>query len=381
MSAARPIDMHLTIRRCFERARVIGLAGLLALAATRAAAQSDAGALMLQGIVDGEFWSTNSASSLLTRNAGRPAGLVRMQAWGAFQPTGSIVIYAQGEIEAGAARRETGTEAYTDQLGVRYVRSPAFLVDVGRFTPIIGTFASRHFSTRNPLIGEPDGYTADYPVGMKISGEMPHFDYRVGMVSLPTTHALYEPSPTPRLRPAIGGGYTPFVGLRIGASFTHGSYLNRDYAPTALAGRAWSDYHQTVAAADVEVSRGYLDVHLEGARGSYDVPGVSSALVGWTYYAETRYTITPRLFVAARVERNDYPFIRAGNGTGWLAKLTDFVDGETGFGYRVTSSSILKATVRGDRWWTRNASDGKAFAMQWSQTFDVMDWVDRERLR
>jgi hypothetical protein len=373
--------MALMIRRLFDRAGLIGLAALIALPAGRAAAQSDAGAVMLQGIVDGEFWSTNNSSSLLTRNGGRPAGLVRMQAWGAFQPTGSIVLYAQGEIEGGPARRETGTEAYTDQLGLRYVNSPAFTVDVGRFTPIIGTFSSRHFSTRNPLIGEPDGYTTDYPLGMKVSGETQHFDYRAGMVSLPTTHALYEPTPTPRLRPAFGGGYTPFVGLRIGASFTHGPYLNRDYAPTALAGRAWSDYNQTVVAGDAEISRGYFDVHLEGARGSYEVPGVSERLVGWTYYGEVRYTITPRLFVAARVERNDYPFIHAGNGTGWLAKLTDFVDGETGFGYRFTSSSILKATVRGDRWWTRTASDGKAFAMQWSQAFDVMDWIDRARLR
>jgi hypothetical protein len=261
------------------------------------------------------------------------------------------------------------------------VQSPALLVDVGRFTPIIGTFASRHFSTRNPLIGEPDGYTSDYPVGVRVSGETQHFDYRAAMVNLPTTHALYEPSPTPRLRPAVGGGYTPFTGFRIGASFTRGPYLNRDTPPTALAGRAWTDYDQTVMAGDVEFSRGYLDVHVEGARGSYEVPGQSANIVGFTYYGEARYTITPRFFAAVRVERNDYPFIHVGSGTGWTAKLTDFVDGETGVGYRVTSSSIVKASVRADRWWTRNAVDGHAVAMQWSQAFDVMNWLDRERLR
>ena len=93
---------------------------------------------------------------------------------------------------------------------------------------------------------------------------------------------------------------------------------------------------------------------------------ISSALVGWTYYGETRYTITPRLFVAARVERNDYPFIRAGNGTGWLAKLTDFVDGETGFLFhasdefeaklrRLIDDRELRQRVAGNayRWVTR----------------------------
>ncbi|HXT17690.1 MAG TPA: hypothetical protein VN706_18775 [Gemmatimonadaceae bacterium] len=349
--------------------------------APRAQAQygggGNGGSVLLQGIVDGEFWSTNATSSLLTRNSGKPAGLVRGQLWGAYQPTNSLVFYAQGEVEAGPARLEQGAEAYADQLGARYIVSPALSIDAGRFTPIIGTFASRHFSTRNPLIGEPDGYTADYPIGAKISGEAAHFDYRFAMVSLPTTHALYEPDPTPRLRPAIGGGYTPFVGLRLGASFTHGSYLNRDTPAAALNGRAWSDYNQTVAAADVEFSRGYLDTHFEAARGSYEVPGQASNIVGFTYYGEARYTITPRLFVAARVERNDYPFIHEGNGSGWTARLTDFVDGEGGLGYRVTASSIVKATFRSDRWWSHSYPDGQAFAMQWSQAFDVMDWVDR----
>jgi hypothetical protein len=359
------------------------LALLLLLAASAAAPvqaqQYQAGGALLQGIVDGELWATNKASSLLTRNGGRPAGLLRTQLWGAYQPLGSLVFYAQGELEGGPARQETGTEAYTDQLGARYIVSPAFAIDAGRFAPMIGTFASRHFSTRNPLIGEPDGYTTDYPTGVKVSGELHKFDYRAGMVSLPTTHALYEPEATPRLRPAVGAGYTPFVGFRIGGSFTHGPYLNRNIAATALNGRAWSDYMQTVAAGDAEFSRGYVDVHLEGARGTYEVPGIATRLVGWTYYGEVRYTLTPRWFVAARAERNDYPFIHAGSGAGWIAKLTDFVDGETGFGYRVTSSSILKATVRADRWWGRAIPDGRAFAMQWSQAFDVLDWVDRAR--
>lgn len=361
------------------RMLAVALFAAAAVPALANAQQYEPGGALLQGIVDGEFWATNKASSLLTRNDGRPAGLLRTQVWGAYQPISGLVLYAQGEIEGGPARQETGTEAYTDQLGARYIVSPAFSIDIGRFTPVIGTFASRHFSTRNPLIGEPDGYTTAYPTGVKVSGELHQFDYRAAMVSLPTTHALYEPDPTPRLRPAVGAGYTPFVGFRVGGSFTYGSYLNRDVAPAALDGRAWSDYNQSVAAADAEFSRGYVDVHLEGARGTYAVPGLASDLVGWTYYGEVRYTITPRWFVAGRLERNDYPFIHTGTGTTWIAKLTDFVDGESGFGYRVTSSSIVKATVRADRWWGRTTTNGRAFAMQWSQAFDVLDWVDRAR--
>lgn len=357
-------------------------ATLIAFAAPPAAAQQyGPGSVLLQGILDGEFWSTNTASTLLTRNAGKPATLGRAQLWGAYQPFGGLVLYAQGEFEGGPARAEQGTDVDADQFGARYVFSPAFVVDAGRFTPMIGTFAARHFSTRNPLIGEPDGYTANYPYGVKVSGETKHFDYRAGLVDVPTTHVGYEPDPSRRFRPAAGGGYTPFVGLRVGGSFTRGSYLNTDTPAAGLFGRSWSDYQQTVIATDLEYSRGYFDAHAEGARGTYQIPGRPGSVVGFTYYGEGRYALTPRLFVAARVERNDYPFIRFFPTTGtWSSRLTDFVDGEIGGGYRLTSSTILKVSWRGDRWWRHpTPPDGQAFATQLSQTFDVLDWLDRLR--
>jgi hypothetical protein len=366
------------------------LVGLLAVSAASAAPRASAqlyggGSVLWQGIVDGELWSTNTASTLLTRNRGRPAGLARVQTWGAYQPFGGLVLYSQVELESGPAREESGSDVYADQYGARYIFSPAFTLDAGRFTPMIGTFSARQFSTRNPLIGEPDGYTVDYPYGVKLSGEFTHFDYRVALVDRPTTHENYEPNPTSRLRPAIGAGYTPFVGFRLGASFTRGSYLNRDTPAAALSGRVWSDYQQTVTAADLEYSRGYFDAHVEGARGSYQIPGRAD-IAGFTYYGEGRYALTPRLFVAARVERNDYPFIRTvpstttpGSST-WIAHLTDFVDGEIGGGYRLTSSTLLKLSWRADRWWVRPAAtNGRAFATQISQSFDVMDWLDRVR--
>src|SRR5262249_2745017 len=162
------------------------------------------------------------------------------------------------------------------QFGVRYARTPAFVIDVGKMTPVIGTFAPRHFSTRNPLIGMPDGYTLQYPVGAKVSGRAGIFDYRVAMVSLPTTHVGYQPEPAPWLRPAIGGGITPLVGLRVGGSFTVGPYLDKDEAPAIPAGSTWSDYHQRVAAVDASYAHGYFEAHAEATRGTYDVPARAS---------------------------------------------------------------------------------------------------------
>ena len=155
------------------------------------------------------------------------------------------------------------------------------------------------------------------------------------MVSLPTTHVGYQPDPSATLRPAVGGGITPIVGLRLGGSFTVGRTSTRTTRPRCRRGRAWTDFHQRVAALDASYAHGYLETHAEAARGSYDVPDRGS-ITGFTYYGEAKYTFTPRFFVAVRVERNDYPFIRASTTVGgtYAGRLTDFVDGEIGGGYR-----------------------------------------------
>jgi len=354
----------------------------LVLAPVPAAAQRG---LLLQGIFDAEGWSTNATSNLLTKNRGRVAGLARLQAWGAFEPLPSIVLYAQGEAETGSASATSTARPQTEQFGIRYGRSDRLVIDAGRITPVIGTFASRHFSTKNPLIGEPDGYTLGYPYGIKLSGEVTHADYRVALVSLPTTHINYQPTPTGRLRPAVGFGVTPMVGLRIGGSFTVGPYLNRSMDSILPTSSPWTDYDQRVAAMDFSFSRGYLETHAEGARGTYEVPGRATPITGFTYYGEAKYTLSPRFYVAARVERNKYPFIRR-TTTAWVSRLTDFVDGEAGIGVRLTTNTLLKGSYLADRWWVAptaagfRGQGGHAIALQLSQAFDVMGLLERNPL-
>jgi hypothetical protein len=369
-----PIDS-----RPHRRMRAIAAGVCLALSSAPAAAQHG---LLLQGIFDAEGWATNTTSNLRTKNGGRAAGLVRLQGWGAIEPLPSIVLYAQGEVETGSASPASSSRTETEQFGVRYGKSEYFVLDAGRITPVVGTFASRRYSTRNPLIGVPDGYTLDYPYGIKLSGEMTHADYRVALVSLPTTHNNSQPTPTARLRPAVGFGVTPTVGLRIGGSFTIGPYLNSAMDSVLPTSKLWTDYNQRLTAVDVSFSRGYLETHAEGARGSYDVPGRASPITGFTYYGEAKYTLSPRFYVAARVERNKYPFIRRG-ATAWVSRLTDFMDGEAGVGVRVTANTLLKASYLADRWWVAPTSTGfrgqggHALALQLSQAFDVMGLLER----
>ena len=364
--------------------RAAAVAAMLVIGAQASAAQLP---LLFEGLADAEFWSTTATSNLLTRANGRPAPLGRVQAWAAIEPVRRFVVYAQGEIEAGTARAAYVDDDYhaaVNQFGVRATASPALVFDVGRLLPVVGTFASRRFSNRNPLIGFPDGYALNYPYGSMVSGATKHVDYRAALVSLPASHRTYVPSPTQRLRPAAGVGVTPVVGVRIGGSFTVGPYLNDGFAQGQLQGRSWTSYAQRVMAMDARVSRGYLETHVEAARGSYDVPGRASPIVGYNYYGEAKYTFTPRFFVAGRAERNNYPFIRAA-ATGFTARVTDFVNGEAGVGYRLAKGTLVKASVRGDRWWVAEGAQGfrgrggTALAVQWSQAFDVAGWFVRER--
>ena len=55
----------------------------------------------------------------------------------------------------------------------------------------------------------------------------------------------------------------------------------------------------------------------------------------------------------------------------------DFVDGELGAGYRVTATTLVKGSVRGDRWWVAPGATGflgqggRAVAIQVSQSIDA----------
>ena len=137
-------------------------------------------------------------------------------------------------------------------------------------------------------------------------------------------------------------------------------------------------------ALDFAYAHGYLETHAEAARGSYDVPGRADPIVGWTYYGEAKYTLTPRLFVATRLERNDYPFIRAFGST-WASRLTDFVDGELGVrvpavgGDAAQDVGACRSLVGGAGRERVQGQGGPAFAMQVSQSFDLTGWFERAR--
>jgi hypothetical protein len=354
-------------------------AAICAAVPNRAAAQA---AVVVQGVADAELWMTDSGSTLLTRNNGRPGGVGRLHLWSAAELGSRLVVYAAGYVEGGTARHEEGTEWYTDMLGVRYMQSDALVIDAGKMAHPVGAFASRRYSVRNPLIGQPDGYPVAYPLGLQLSGTRGRVDYRAAVVSLPVYREDYVPEPTAAPRPAIGAGYTPATGIRVGASATWGPYLNDELPAALLGGRSWHAYSQQVGAVDAQLSRGYLEIRGEIAASRYEVPADASSppiiLRGFAYYVDAKYTLTPRLFVASRVERNEYAYIEPESDTEWIASPTNMYNGELGLGYRLGAQTLVKASVRADSWqvpdYLRSTlPNGAAFALQISRAFTLFD--------
>lgn len=340
------------------------------------------GGFLLQGVGDVELWKTDSASSLLARANGKLAPLFRGDVWMAIEPLRNVVLFDETLAETGKARDEPGTEIYAKQYGVRFSPSDAFTFEGGKIRQIVGAFSARQLSFRNPLIGEPNGYAASYPHGVRVDGTVGLFDYRAGVVSLPVYRPGYIPEPSAALRPAIGFGVTPTTGSRIGFTGTVGPYLNHDLTSTELRGESWTHYKQRVVGMDAQLSRGYFEANVEASYSNYDVPGRGTAIDGVSFYVEPKYTFTPRFFMAARAERNDYPFILPVTPTFWVANRVIVSDAEVGGGFRATASALLKLSLRMDHW-TPNVNpqaphdNGYAVAMQWSQMVDFVELLRR----
>jgi len=364
-------------RRFVRRlASLLLAAGFLVLAGPPARAAERA---LLQGLFDAELWKTDDGSVLLSRNEGDPAAQGRLRVWAAGDFGAGFEGFALEEIEGGKAEEEHGPTYELEQAYLRYsFRAPRRLViEAGRLPAPIGNFSRRYFSSVNPLIGGPDGYQVSYPTGFQITGGAGRFDYRVAGVDLPLTNENYVPAAGRALRPALAFGLTPTIGLRLGAYYTRGPYLNDKVSLPPGAG--WKDFAQEIAGFDLQFSRGYFELNGDFNRSSYEVPGQARMSRGAAWFVEPKYTFSPRFFAALRVEENDYAYIAPAGGGVWFAGTVRFYDVEAGVGYRIGPGTVLKLSYRADRWQVADSlkpilPDGYAVAAQLSHTFDVGSW-------
>jgi hypothetical protein len=329
-----------------------------------------------------DAWKTDPGSLLLAQNAGDPALTGQAYLWVAWQPVPRLRIMALGrgysELEHAG---ETGADLET--MSVRWWGSRAFRVEAGKVLMPIGEFGMRRYANVNPLIGEPDTYGDAYPWGASVTGARGRVDYQAGMVTQPAVNLRYTPVPGSRLRPVLGAGLTLSPSLHVGLGWTHGPYLSGDLSAELPAGSDWQRYQQSVATFDVHFSRGRLDTHAEAAWSSYQVPTVADPVRGLGWYADARITLSPRLFLAARLEHNRYAFVRSFGPGQWVGAATTQMNGEAGLGYHLSRDAMIKATIRKDHWpvhqvGTTAFPDGYALATQVSLDTDLLAALTRK---
>lgn len=355
----------------------VALVAACTVASKRAAAQQ----IVLQGIADAEMWATDSASLNLPRNDGHPGPAGRLTLLPGVVLGSRVQIFGVLEGRAGAADEGGRNAVYLDEALGRVIAFPWLVFDVGKLPTPVGTYVNHRLSPVNPLIGAPVAYPVSYPVGMEVWGSTSRLDYRVALVDRPYSNERDVGVPGVAWRPALGAGVTLVTGFRLGASVTWGPYLGDRDTLALPTGARWQDYHQRVVGFDGRFSRGYLELRGEIAFSRYDVPAAAAA-TGTAYYAEAKYTWTPRFFTAARFERNRYPFIRPSTGGAWTTREAVSFNGEVGVGYRPAPGAIVKVSVRKDHWPADAYQrviypDGYALAFQVSYVFDVVGWARR----
>lgn len=351
------------------------VAGLL-WAALAGAAPLAAQRVAVEGVAALELWQTDSGSRLLARNGGDPAYHAGVFGWAVVRPTERVELLALGYVEAGTVEDDRFATTL-EVLEARLRPFESLTLSGGRIAMPVGGFTPRRFAHTNPVIGAPDMYPPLYPWGALAAGRIGPFDYRAAAVSLPVVNPNYSPEPAHRLRPVVGAGVTLGPALHVGVAWTSGPYLGPESNAALPAGTAWDDYAQTVVAADLRFSVGYVETRAELAWSSYEVPTLADEVEGLGWYVEPRVTLSPRVFVAARVERFDYAFIRA-FGTSWVGRPTLQENAELGVGYRFSRAALLKVSARGDHWPGPDPSpqfhapDGYAVAAQFSWQFSLL---------
>ena len=320
----------------------------------------------VEALVDGELYRTDDSSRLLARNHGEPAHTLRAQLWGVLEPAAGIQLRILGRAENSGGL----SPVYAlDQLSLRFARSRAFTLELGKLLLPVGAFGARRFSNVNPLIGIPDVYASEYPLGVEVSGAVGAMDYKAAIVSLPAVNAEYTTEPSARARPVVGLGWSAGPAFRLGATYTAGSYLSDASQPAVPKGASWDQFGQRVFALDAHWSTGYLDTHAEAIWSTYEVPTISGVIGGTGWYGESRYTLSPRWFVAGRYEFYNYPFVMPltipipsqAPRYLWIGRAVTQMNGEAGVGYRATESLLFKASARKDHWPVHETPDGTRF--------------------
>jgi len=320
--------------------------------------------------------------------------MFRLALSGMWRPTPRVAVLT--EVRSEDLERPV---AYALYLRVRPWASRPFDVQAGRIPPVFGTFGRRAYGNDIGLIGYPlayqyltsirsdavpssaddlllmraRGWRASYPVGNRVPGPgvpiVSAYRWDTGVQAhYATAHADAAVAVTagtlsnPRLGDDNDGrqwsarvAVMPATGLVLGVSGARGAFVDRAIVDAYEPVLGAHDYTQESVGADAEYSRGYWIVRGEAIHSRWRLPTINMPFIegpvgATTGYVETRYRISPRLYVAARADRLAFATIVGdrlfgGQPTSWDAPVTRV---EMGGGVNLQRNLTVRAIVQGN---------------------------------
>ena len=194
---------------------------------------------------------------------------------------------------------------------------------------------------------------AIYPFGGQVTVSGARWDARAAVIDtspLRRRGIFVDPKPPRFTNVVVGGGVTPFIGFRIGASVTHGGWMSAGESPTNTVER-----DATVYTVESELSFAHTKLAGEWVRDSIDTSTETRVASGW--FVQGQQTLAPRWFVAGRAERIASPLVTPISAA--VQRLTTF---EEVLGYRLTSEITVRAGHRARESFGRSGFD-QQFAM------------------
>jgi hypothetical protein len=295
----------------------------------------------------------------------------------------------------GEVRSENGgaPEPYALYLRITPWRGRRLHVQAGRVPPTFGAFARRTYAADNLLIGYPLAYqyltslrpdalpaNADELLDMRGRGWLSSFsvgnttrDNGLALVSAfrwdtgvqvhaasDVAEATVSVTTGTLANPLVGddnGGrqvaarvaVRPAAGLVAGFSGARGPFVTSDALRRAGLDGSSGDFTQTAWGVDVEYSRAYYLVRVEGIVSDWRVPLVGAPAIDLPLRAasasiEGRYKIRPGLYAAARFDRLGFSRITGtSREAGWDAPVSRI---EVGGGYALRRNVTAKLTFQ-----------------------------------
>jgi hypothetical protein len=211
-----------------------------------------------------------------------------------YQRTGAVGF----RVEGGLIPSPVG---YANLL-LRAHLNPTIAQPSSLFTPLPSVEAN---GPRPDLLG------AVYAYGVSSTVSATHWDARAAVIDTSPLrpHRIFSPVSVPHFyNTVVGGGVTPFIGFRVGATFTYGGWMAAGEAPGVTA-----QQDASVLSIESEYAVRYTKLAGEWTRDAMETSTGTRHASGW--FVQGQQTITPRWFAAGRFEHMQAPAFGSVAGT------------------------------------------------------------------